>query len=69
MFSIKSSLIRLRTNLKRKIIRFQDNSIFYFSRWIFFGVLIGIIAGIGAIVFNALIRFFRFVFQVSMAHY
>ena len=69
MPSVKSSLIRLRTNLKRKIIRFQDNSIFYFSRWIFFGVLIGIIAGIGAIVFNALIRFFRFVFQVSMAHY
>ncbi len=69
MLNIKNSLTRLRTNLKRKIIIFQDNSIFYFSRWIFFGVLIGIIAGVGAIVFNALIRFFRFIFQVSMAHY
>ncbi len=69
MPNIKNSLTRLRTNLKRKIIRFQDNSIFYFSRWIFFGVLIGIISGIGAMVFNALIRFFRFISQVGLAHY
>lgn len=69
MFSFKKIFIKTRTNLKRKIIRFQDNSIFYFSRWIFFGVLIGIVAGIGAIVFNSLIRLFRFIFQVSLAHY
>ena len=66
---IKNSFIRFRTNIKRKIIRFQDNSIFYFSRWIFFGVLIGIIAGLGAIIFNALIRLFRFISQVGLAHY
>ena len=66
---IKNFLIRSRTNLKRKIIRFQDNSIFYFSRWIFFGVLIGAIAGAGAIVFNSLIRLFRFIFQIGLAHY
>ncbi|MHB1661548.1 MAG: chloride channel protein [bacterium] len=69
MLSFKKTFIKARTNLKRKIIRFQDNSIFYFSRWIFFGVLIGIIAGVGAIVFNALIRFFRFIFQIGIAHY
>ncbi len=69
MPNIKNSLTRLRTNLKRKIIIFQDNSIFYFSRWIFFGVLIGVIAGVGAMIFNALIRFFRFIFQVSITHY
>ncbi|MCL4322744.1 MAG: chloride channel protein [Deltaproteobacteria bacterium] len=66
---MKKIFIKAKTNLKRKIIRFQDNSIFYFSRWIFFGVLIGIVAGIGAIVFNSLIRLFRFIFQVSLAHY
>ena len=69
MPSLKKTFIKAKTNLKRKIILFQDNSIFYFSRWIFFGVLIGIIAGIGAIVFNSLIRLFRFIFQVSLAHY
>jgi CIC family chloride channel protein len=69
MLIFKKTFIKARTNLKRKIIRFQDNSIFYFSRWIFFGVLIGIIAGIGAIVFNALIKLSRFIFQVSIAHY
>ncbi|MHB1662113.1 MAG: chloride channel protein [bacterium] len=69
MFPFKKIFIKTRTNIKRKIIRFQDNSIFYFSRWIFFGVLIGIIAGVGAIAFNSLIRFFRFIFQVGIAHY
>ena len=69
MPSLKKTFIKAKTNLKRKIILFQDNSIFYFSRWIFFGVLIGITAGIGAIVFNSLIRLFRFIFQVSLAHY
>ena len=69
MPSLKKTFIKAKTNLKRKIILFQDNSIFYFSRWIFFGVLIGIAAGVGAIVFNSLIRLFRFIFQVSLAHY
>ena len=69
MPSLKKIFIKTRTNLKRKIIKFQDNSLFYFSRWIFFGVLIGIASGIGAIVFNSLIRLFRFIFQVSLAHY
>ena len=69
MSYIRDSFIRIRTRIKRKIIKAQDNSVFYFSRWIFFGIIIGIGAGAGAIVLNELIRLSRFLFQVKLAHY
>lgn len=69
MLSFQKIFIKARTNLKRKIVRSQENSMFSFSRWIFFGVLIGIIAGLGAIAFNAGIKFFRFIFEIGIAHY
>ncbi len=56
-------------NIKRYMIKFQDNRFMYFSRWLFFGLLIGIVAGVGAIIFNALIRLFRFIFQNTLEGY
>jgi len=60
---------RTRSTLKRNLIKYQDHRFMYFSRWLFFGLLIGIVSGVGAIVFNALIRFFRFIFQNTLAGY
>ncbi len=65
----KKSLKRPLVNIKRYMIKFQDNRFMYFSRWIFFGLSIGIVAGVGAIIFNALIRLFRFIFQNTLEGY
>lgn len=65
----KKPFTRIKTNLKRKIIKWQDRSVLYFSKWIFFGVLVGIVAGLGAIVFTTLIDLFKFIFREGLAHY
>ncbi len=69
MLNLKNKFVRFRTNTKRKIVMCRDRSIFYFSRWLFLGVLVGIVAGVGAIIFTSLIALFKYIFRENLAHY